>query len=267
MLNELLFPETESIFAALGEDNTRFVGGCVRDLVVGSPIKDIDFATKHTPEQVVYHLKKAGIQVIPTGIKHGTITAYFGTKQFEVTTLRRDINTDGRHAEVSYVDEWEIDAARRDFTINALYLSKSGKVLDFFGGIDHLRAGKILFIGDPDQRIREDYLRILRFFRFYARFGQGAPDEAAARACSRHSAQVNYLSGERIQAEMFKILELNNCPTVLQHMQNYGVLHFIFPGDVSFESLKKLLEINPDAPILRRLSAIEGYNLQILAEH
>ncbi len=268
MLKQLLFPETQAIIDALGDDNVRFVGGCVRDLIAGLPVKDIDLATKWTPEQVIYHLKKAEIQVIPTGIKHGTVTAYFSEeKKFEITTLRRDVATDGRHAEVSFVDEWELDAQRRDFTINALYLSASAKVLDFFGGIDHLRNGKVLFIGDPDQRIREDYLRILRFFRFFAKFGRGNPDETAARACSRHAAQVNYLSGERIQAEMFKILELNNCAQVLTHMQNYGILPFIFPGEVSFQSLQNLIEINPDAPLLRRLAVIEGYNLQILSDH
>ena len=268
MLNRLVFPETEALVSHLGGDEfVRFVGGCVRDLIVGREIYDIDFATKHTPEQVVYYLKRVGIKVLLTGVKHGTVTAVINDKQFQITTLRRDISTDGRHAEVAFVDEWETDAQRRDFTINALYLTASGKLTDFFGGIDHLKSGKIIFIGDPDQRIREDYLRILRFFRFFGRFGQGGLDDAAARACSRHAAQVNFLSGERIQSEMFKILELPNCVEVLTHMQNYGILPFIFPGEVRFDLLKQLIQIEPQPSIIRRLAAITGYDHQILADH
>lgn len=267
MLNELLTPETQAIIEPIGVENIRFVGGCVRDLIVGAQIKDIDFATTFTPEQVILALKKVGIKTVPTGIKHGTVTAIINNQEFQITTLRQDVATNGRHAEVMFVDNWEYDAQRRDFTINAFYLSANGKLFDFFGGMDHLRSGKIIFIGDPDQRIREDYLRILRFFRFYGRFGRGTPDEQAARACSRYSAQVNYLSGERIQSEMFKILELNNCPTVLEHMQAYGVLHFIFPGEINLEVLKRLIEIDPEANVIRRLAAITGYDIQILADH
>ncbi len=267
MLNRLLIPETQAIINSIGVDNIRFVGGCVRDLIVGSEIKDIDFATVLTPEQMILTLKRSGIKTVPTGIKHGTITAIVNDQQFQITTLRSDISTDGRHAEVAFVDNWELDAQRRDFTINALYLSGEGKLFDFFGGMDHLRSGKVVFIGDAEARIREDYLRILRYFRFFGRFGQGAPDDAAARACSRYSAQVNYLSGERIQSEMFKILELKNCIEVMTHMQNYGILPFIFPGEVDFRILKRLLEIDPEINVIRRLAAIQGYDLQILTDH
>ncbi len=267
MLNRLITPETLAIIEPIGIDNIRFVGGCVRDLLVNAPINDIDFATTFTPEQVILALKGNGIKVIPTGIKHGTVTAIINESEYQITTLRRDVATDGRHAEVMFVDNWEYDAARRDFTINAFYLGGDGTLLDFFGGMDHLKSGKVIFIGDPDQRIREDYLRILRFFRFFGRFGQGQPDDAAARACSRHASQVNYLSGERIQAEMFKILEFNNCVEVLTHMQNYAVLPFIFPGEVNFDLLQNLVEIEPEPNVLRRLAAIYGYDIQILSDH
>lgn len=267
MLNRLLTPETEAIIASIGAENIRFVGGCVRDLIVGHDINDIDFATTYTPDQVMYALQESGIRTIPTGIKHGTVTALVNGTNYEITTLRKDISGDGRHAEVMFVDDWEMDAQRRDFTINAFYLSSTGKLFDFFGGMDHLRSGKIIFIGDADQRIREDYLRILRFFRFHGRFGRGAPDDSAVRACSRHAAQVNYLSGERISSEMFKILDLPNCVEVLTLMQNYGLLPFIFPGEVQFNTLNKLIEIEPEPDEIRRLAAITGYDLQVLTDH
>ena len=267
MLNKLLNPETESIIAPIGVENIRFVGGCVRDLIVGAEIKDIDFATVLTPDEVIYALNSVGIKVVPTGIKHGTVTAMVGNRGYEITTLRADMTTDGRHAEVQFVDNWELDAQRRDFTINAFYLGGDGKLFDFFGGMDHLRAGKIIFIGDAEQRVKEDYLRILRFFRFFGRFGRGMPDDNALRACARYSAQVNHLSGERIQSEMGRILELNNSPMVLQHMQNYGVLYFIFGCEVGLEVLARLIEIEPQPNIIRRLAAISGYTVDDVAKH
>ena len=267
MLNKLLNPETESIIKPLGVENIRFVGGCVRDLIVGAEIKDIDLATVHKPEVVMEELARVGIKTVPTGIKHGTVTAIVNGKQFEITTLRADMATDGRHAEVQFIDNWELDAQRRDFTINAFYLGGDGKLFDFFGGMDHLRAGKIIFIGDAEQRVREDYLRILRFFRFFGRFGRGMPDDNALRACAKYSAEVNHLSGERIQSEMGRILELNNAPVVLQHMQNYGVLYFIFGTQVGLEVLARLIEIEPQPNVIRRLAAISGYNVEDVAKH
>lgn len=267
MLNRLITPETLSIIEPIGYDNIRFVGGCVRDLLVDQPINDIDFATTFTPEQVMLTLKNQGIKVVPTGIQHGTVTAIINDNEYQITTLRRDLSTDGRHAEVMFVDNWEYDAQRRDFTINAFYLSGDGKLFDFFGGMDHLRSGKVIFIGDADQRIREDYLRILRFFRFHGRFGRGEPDDQAARACSRYASQVNYLSGERIQAEMFKILELPSCVEVLGYMKDYAILPFIFPGEVNFDLLRNLVAVETQPSVLRRLAAITGYDQQILADH
>ncbi|PIR31919.1 MAG: hypothetical protein COV36_06235 [Alphaproteobacteria bacterium CG11_big_fil_rev_8_21_14_0_20_44_7] len=268
MLNRLVFAETKELARILGNDNIRFVGGCVRDLIAEQPISDIDFATVFTPEQVIYHCGKHDIRVIPTGIQHGTVTVIIGSYQFQVTTLRRDVSTDGRRAVVEYVDDWEADASRRDFTINAFYLSIDGKLTDFFGGMDHLRSNKIVFIGNAEERIKEDYLRILRYFRFSGKFGGGnAPDDGLARLFSRYSAHINYLSGERLHSEMFKILCLDNAPQTLAHMQNCGVLHFIFPGDVSFDILRNLIAIEDKPNPIRRLAAIEGYDVKALCEH
>lgn len=272
MLGKLVFPETEKLITALGKDNIRFVGGCVRDLLVGLPIHDIDFATVFTPEQVIYHCQKANIHVVPTGIAHGTVTAVIRSWEFEITSLRRDVKTDGRHASVEFVDDWEEDAKRRDFTINAFYLGIDGTLTDYFGGMDHLKSGHIHFIGDAEQRIKEDFLRILRYFRFLGRFGKGSPpDDKLERLFARYSAQINHLSGERIQSEMFKILALPDAASILEYMQNCGVTHFIFPGDVDFSVLKNLQKIeaenNARPDIIRRLAAIDGYNFDELIQH
>jgi len=267
MLKKLLFPETLSLIETLGEQNVRFVGGCVRDLLADLPINDIDFATILTPEQVILACKMNNIHVVPTGIAHGTVTAIMRGWQFQITTLRRDISTDGRHAQVEFVDDWEADAMRRDLTINAFYLSAEGTLTDFFGGMDHLRSGKIMFIGNAEERIREDYLRILRYFRFFGKFGQGQPDPEIMRVCTRNAVKINNLSGERIQAEMFKILALKNCAETLDFMQNAGVLPFIFPGDIDTKVLQNLQEIEPTPNPLRRLAVIEGYELSALIRH
>lgn len=268
MLNRLLFPETKLLIEAIGTENIRFVGGCVRDLIVDQPVNDIDFATLLTPEQVTIACNNADLKVIPTGLKHGTVTVSIRGYDFQVTTLRSDITTDGRHAEVAFVDDWEADAARRDFTFNAFYLSAAGKLTDFFGGMDHLKSGNVVFIGDAEQRIKEDYLRILRYFRFLGRFGQGHEVDAHyMRLFSRHAAQVNYLSGERIQTEMFKILCLDNAAHTLTQMQDCGVLHFIFPGDVHFETLEELQKIEEKPNPIRRLASIEGYDVKQLIPH
>ena len=169
-------PGLQRVVDALGPGNARIVGGAVRDTLLGIDTADVDLATTHAPEQVVDLLEAAKIKAVPTGIKHGTITAVANDEVYEVTTLRRDLDTDGRHATVAFTDDWREDAARRDFTINALYADPaSGEVFDYFGGIDDLEARRVRFIGDPLTRIAEDHLRILRFFRFLARFGD-APD-------------------------------------------------------------------------------------------
>lgn len=267
MLNRIVFPETLALIEAIGEQNIRFVGGGVRDLLANIQINDIDFATTLTPEQVILACKAHNIHVVPTGIAHGTVTAVVRGWQFQITTLRRDVSTDGRHAEVEFVDDWEADAMRRDFTINALYLSVDGTLTDFFGGLDHLRSGKIAFIGNAEERIHEDYLRILRYFRFFGKFGQGEPDFDIMRVCTRNALKINNLSGERIQTEMFKILMLSNAAETLDLMQNAGVLPFIFPGDISTTALMNLQSIEDKAYPLRRLAAIEGYDVNGLIHH
>lgn len=267
MLKRLLFPETMGLIEALGEQNVRFVGGCVRDLLADIPVNDIDFATLLTPEQVILACKEKGLHVVPTGIAHGTVTVIIGKWHFEVTTLRKDVSTDGRRAEVAFVDDWEADAMRRDLTINAFYLSADGTLTDFFGGLDHLRSGKVIFIGNAEERIREDYLRIMRYFRFFGKFGKGAPDTEIMRICTRNALKINNLSGERIQAEMFKILQLDNAAQTLEIMQNAGILPFIFPGDIDTSVLQKLQELEHKPSVIRRLAAIEGYELGALLQH
>ena len=169
-------------------------------------VQDVDAATTLLPQATMALLEKAGIRAIPTGIAHGTVTAVIDGKHIEITTLRRDVATDGRHAEVAFTDDWEEDASRRDFTLNALYLSPSGELFDYFGGQADAKAGHVRFIGDPAARIAEDYLRILRFFRFHAHYGKSAPDAIALKACAHAAGHIESLSGERIQHELLKLL-------------------------------------------------------------
>ena len=219
-----------------GEGLTRLVGGAVRDTLAGLAVKDIDFATKLPPGEVVERLAKAGIKSVPTGIAHGTVTAVLGSGPVEITTLRRDVSTDGRRATVAFSDDWQEDAARRDFTINALYADlENGAVFDYFGGVADLDAGKVRFIGDPLTRIAEDHLRILRFFRFQARFGKGVPDEAALEACAARANDLMALSRERIADELLKLLALRAPQTTFALMLDRGILIPVLP------------EIAPDA--------------------
>lgn len=188
---------------------TRFVGGCVRDALLGLPVSDIDLATRLRPEAAMERLKAAGIRAVPTGLAHGTVTAIVAGAPIEVTTLRRDVSTDGRRATVAFTDDWREDAARRDFTINALSADPaSGEVFDYFGGEADLAARRVRFIGDPLTRIAEDHLRILRFFRFHARFGAGEPDADSLAACVARANDLMALSRERIADELSKLLAL-----------------------------------------------------------
>lgn len=218
------WPQTQALVAAFADRPMRFVGGCVRDGLLGRSVTDVDVATPLPPQQVQELLVKAGHKAVPTGIEHGTMTAVIGGKGFEITTLRSDTHCDGRHAEVTFTDDWKTDAQRRDFTMNALYLSPQGELFDYFGGREDALAGRIRFIGDAAERIREDYLRILRFFRFFAHYGAGAPDAQALAACAQHTAQIKTLSGERLQHEMFKLLAAKRAPQVLALMHKAGVL-------------------------------------------
>ena len=186
----------------------RFVGGCVRDGLLGldQAGRDLDLATPEPPEQVIALLEAAGLQAIPTGLAHGTVTAVADARRFEITTLRRDVATDGRHASVAFTDDFEADAARRDFTINAMSCDRDGRLFDYFGGRADLAAGRVRFVGPAAARIAEDYLRILRFFRFLAHYGRLPADAEALPACAAAAPAIARLSGERVQAEMRKLL-------------------------------------------------------------
>ncbi len=221
----------DALTGALGaaEGDARFVGGAVRDTLLDIPVADVDIATRHTPEAVVARLKAAGIRTVPTGIAHGTVTAILDGRPIEVTTLRRDVSTDGRHAVVAFTDDWKQDAARRDFTMNALYADPAtGTVHDWFDGLADLAAGRVRFIGDPLQRIAEDHLRILRFFRFHARFG-AVPDAAGLAACTARANDLMALSRERIAAELLKLLVARDAVTVVRLMVDHGILRAVLP--------------------------------------
>lgn len=197
----------DALEAAGGPGCARFVGGCVRNALLGAPVRDIDIATALTPVEVTAALKAAGLKVIPTGIEHGTVTAVAGGKPFEITTLRRDVETDGRRAVVAFTSDWTEDALRRDFRVNALYADREGRLYDpTGGGLEDVRAGAIVFVGDAATRIAEDALRIIRYFRFLAWYGRGEPDPASYAACREGRALVDALSAERIGHELMTLL-------------------------------------------------------------
>lgn len=244
----------------LGPDNARFVGGAVRDTLLVLPVKDIDMATVLLPEQVVARLDAAGIRNVPTGIEHGTVTAVLPGGPVEITTLRHDVSTDGRRATVAFATEWQDDAARRDFTINALYADPvSGEIFDWFGGREDLERRHVRFIGDARQRIREDHLRILRYFRFQARFGSQPADLEAESACRDLAATLKGLSRERVGMETMNLLGLPDPAPTVQRMAELGVLAVILP-EADPQALAKLVaheqaqDIAPDP--LRRLAAL-----------
>ncbi len=219
-----------ALVSALGENTCRFVGGAVRDSLINKTVQDVDLATTLAPGEVIGRLEAAKIKVVPTGLKHGTVTAVFPGRHFEVTTLRHDVETFGRHAKVAFHDDWREDAARRDFTINALYLSPDGALYDYFGGEDDLTRGRVRFIGDAAKRIEEDALRILRLFRFHAWYGRGPLDRDALEAVGRKLDLLNILSGERVAAETFKLLRAPDPVPLLKAMNKVGVLGQLFEG-------------------------------------
>lgn len=221
----------------------RFVGGCVRNALLGQPVEDIDLATVHEPKAVIALLEAAGLQAVPTGLAHGTITAVAQGKPFEITTLRADIETDGRRAKVAFTRDWREDAERRDFTMNAIYADPDGMLFDPVGGIADAKAGRVQFIGDADARIMEDYLRILRFFRFNARYATGAPDETGFTACVRAAHGLKQLSGERVQAEFLKLLKADRAAEVVGMMIDHDLLRDILPEARGAEALAHLIEI------------------------
>ena len=222
-------PGLALLACALGTNDMRWVGGAVRDTLLGHPVKDIDCATRHRPETVIDRCREAGIRTVPTGIDHGTVTAILDDGPVEVTTLRRDVSTDGRRATVAFSDDWREDAARRDFTINALYVHpETLEIFDWFGGLADLDARRVRFIGDAQERIREDHLRILRFFRFHARFGS-EPDAEGLAACSALAATLKGLSRERIGGELLALLALPDPAPTVSLMADAGVLAVILP--------------------------------------
>jgi poly(A) polymerase len=230
------------LLAALGakEGLTRYVGGAVRDDLLDLPVSDVDLATRLEPEEVVRRLEAARIKAVPTGIDHGTVTAVSDGHPYEVTTLRRDVSTDGRRATVAFTSDWEEDAARRDFTINALSADpQTGEVFDYFGGLDDLVARHVRFIGDPLKRIAEDHLRILRYFRFHARFGAGEPDRAALEACTARANDLMALSRERIADELLKLLAFADPTATVRIMVEQGILEPILP-EITAERLTEL---------------------------
>lgn len=233
---------------ALGHGNARYVGGAVRDTLAGLPVKDIDIATPLPPHDVIARLDAAGIRSVPTGIEHGTITAVLPGGPIEITTLRHDVSTDGRRATVAFASDWREDAARRDFTINALYADPaSGEIFDWFGGRADLAARRVRFIGDARQRIREDHLRIMRYFRFLARFGSQPFDSEAEQSCGELAATLSQLSRERVAMELLNLLALPDPAPTIAHMATLGVLAVILP------------EANPSAlPALVAAEAREG---------
>ena len=259
-------PETGAVIRALtaAGAEVRFVGGCVRDAIVGRPVGDIDIATTEPPVRVMQLLEAAGIKAIPTGIGHGTVTAVAKSRKFEITTLRRDVETDGRHARVEYIDDWVADARRRDFTINTLSSTPGGDVYDPMGGMNDLGRGLVRFVGIPRERIEEDLLRLLRFFRFQAAYGRPPADAEALAACRIMAPRLAELSGERVRDEFFRILLAPDPADTAVLMRGVGVFEAILPeaGDVGRLRMLTWLEgsalkmdtVAPD--VLRRLAAL-----------
>jgi poly(A) polymerase len=251
-------PATCAVLAALlaGGVEARFVGGSVRDALLGKQIGDIDIATPASPERVIELLEKAGIKVVPTGLAHGTVTAVVPPRHFEITTLRRDVETYGRRARVAFDADWAADAARRDFTINAIFLTPDGTLHDPVGGLVDLRARRVRFVGDPATRIAEDVLRLLRYYRFEAHFGNGAGDGPARAACRAAAHSLPILSAERVAQELAKLLETPDPIAVLRMMQEDGVLAVVLPEARRLKRLQRLIEIEPAVDPLLRLAAL-----------
>lgn len=252
-------PETVAVLEALGADGSevRFVGGCVRDALAGRPVRDIDLATPDPPEKVMALLARVGLKAVPTGIDHGTVTAVSNHRPYEVTTLRHDVETHGRHATVAFTDDWLADAARRDFTFNAMSCRADGTLFDPFGGRADLAAGRVRFVGSPRQRIEEDYLRLLRFFRFHAHYGRGEPDGEGLEAAVELAPGLARLSGERIREELLRLLKAGDPVPVLEIMTARAVLAAILPELRAVAVLRELVAANSgEAEALPRLAAL-----------
>ncbi len=236
-------PALKKLFSAFPKaaENLRFVGGCVRDSVLGLDCVDIDLCTTYTPQEVIEYLTAADIKYVPTGIEHGTVMAVIDGQGYEITTLRHDLETDGRHATVTFTTSFAEDASRRDFTINALSRDWSGKIYDYWQGLDDLKAGHIRFIGNPQDRIQEDYLRILRYFRFYARFSKQAPDSDTLHAISTFANKLHDISGERIQSEVFRLLKTKDIIDTLNMMESCHVFQPSLDVSLDLDIMEKWL--------------------------
>ena len=240
-------PETQAVLAALAARGfaARAVGGAVRNALLGLPVSDVDIATTARPEEVVAAAETAGLRAIPTGIAHGTVTIVAGGRTYEVTTLRKDVETYGRHASVTFTDDWAADARRRDFTLNALYCDAGGEVFDPLSGYADLAARRVRFIGEAAERIREDYLRILRFFRFTAQYAEGPPDAPGLAACVLGREGLAILSGERVCQELLRLLVARRGPELVRWMLDYGLL-------------PQVLGLAPRPTLLARLADLES---------
>ncbi|MEV8467968.1 CCA tRNA nucleotidyltransferase [Fluviibacterium sp. DFM31] len=262
----LVDPAARAVCAALTGAGHRifFVGGCVRNTLLGRPVSDLDLATDARPEQTEAAAAAAGLKSVPTGKDHGTITLVVAGQGFEVTTFRHDIETDGRHAVVRFSDRLEDDAARRDFTMNALYATPDGQVIDPVGGLDDLRVRRLRFIGDADQRIAEDYLRILRFFRFHAWYADpmGGMDAEALAACAAGAEGLDRLAAERVGQEMLKLLAAPDPGPAVAAMEQAGILSRVLPGATA-RALPVLIHLEGDLPAdpLRRLAVLGGQDV------
>jgi len=243
---------TRTVIAALTEagGHPRFVGGCVRDAIAGRKVRDVDIATPLPPERVIAALEKAGVRAVPTGIEHGTVTAVCAGEHFEITTLRMDVETYGRHARVAYTDDWMADASRRDLTMNAIFLDPDGALYDPFSGVEDLRAGRVRFVGEAEARIEEDVLRLLRFFRFHAWYGAPPPDAEALAACRKLAPKLPQLSAERVWSETRRLLLAPDAASVFVLMREDGVLDHFLPEANDFARLDALagLEVDSIAP-------------------
>ncbi|HLD77256.1 MAG TPA: poly(A) polymerase, partial [Rickettsiales bacterium] len=265
------FPfEVEKIFQIFNleeSDSIRLVGGCVRDLFLQKQIKDFDFACKFLPEKIIEILEKNNIRAVPTGIKYGTITAVINHKNFEITTLRKDVENDGRYPKTEFVDDYFLDASRRDFTINALYLDEEGKIYDYFDGIPDLQNQKVKFIGDANLRINEDFLRIFRFFRFSCFYAKNL-DNQGFQACVKNKNGIKTLSSDRIRIEFFKTLESDDDKKLLEILtaiKDTKIADEIYLYDLEISDLENILNLARSLKI--RLSSHIKFAFLILNQH
>jgi len=256
--------ETQKVMSVLNDGATaRFVGGCVRNALMSVPVADVDIATTDEPAASTAKLEAAGFKVVPIGADHGTVMAVGADRSYEVTTLRVDVETDGRHADVAFTQDWQGDAERRDFTMNALYADADGTIHDPLGGYDDIKAKRVRFIGDAELRIKEDYLRILRFFRFHAAYGQGELDGTGLQACAENREGLSQLSAERIHVELLKLLGADNAAPVVRAMAAAGILTDVLPEASRLDRFERVLDIEvtqlfSSDPVLRLGAIVDG---------